>query len=439
MSSKNKSISLRKHLIKSASGSLVLKIGQTGLNLALAVVLARLLGVEGLGIYAFCLSIVQILTVPAMFGGQQLLVREVAAYKIKGEYGLMRGLLKRIHQANLAVSVILAFAAGGICYYIYANNTKYLFPFLVAIILIPLLSKIQLQGATLRGLRYILIGQGQNVFRPLLMLICVGIFYYFWGVNLTPTLALTAQVISTGLIFVAFWIIVYLALPKDTKTTNSKYETSKWIHSALPFVFAAGMQILNHQTSVVFLGILQGAESVGVFRVAQRGAELIPFGLMAVNMAIGPTASQLFTQGNKQHLQKIVNKSILAILAFSLPVSLALILSGKWLIPFVFGLEFSPAYPILVILCIGQLVNAAMGSVGLLLNMAGLERFTARGVAIAAVASIVLNVTLIPFLGTFGAAIATTSSLIIWNVLLAVWLYKETGILSTIRITFKAA
>jgi hypothetical protein len=56
----NKYISLRKHLIRSASGSLVLKIFQTGLNLALAIVLARLLGVKG--IYAFCLSIVQILT-----------------------------------------------------------------------------------------------------------------------------------------------------------------------------------------------------------------------------------------------------------------------------------------------------------------------------------------------------------------------------------------
>jgi O-antigen/teichoic acid export membrane protein len=98
----------------------------------------------------------------------------------------------------------------------------------------------------------------------------------------------------------------------------------------------------------------------------------------------------------------------------------------------VFGQEYAPAYLPLVILCLGQLINSSMGSVGLILNMAGLERFTARGVAIAAIASVLLNSALIPFFGPAGAAIATSTSLIIWNVLLFIWLYRETGIVSTV-------
>ena len=74
-------------------------------------------------------------------------------------------------------------------------------------------------------------------------------------------------------------------------------------------------------------------------------------------------------------------------------------------------------------LALGQLVNAGMGSVGALLNMTDHERDTLRGVAIAAVANVVLGLVLIPLYGLEGAAIATAVPLIIWNLLLrqAVW------------------
>jgi len=64
-----------------------------------------------------------------------------------------------------------------------------------------------------------------------------------------------------------------------------------------------------------------------------------------------------------------------------------------------------------------------MGSVGALLNMTGHERDTLRGVAIAAVANVVLGLALIPLFGLEGAALATAATLIIWNLLLrqAVW------------------
>jgi O-antigen/teichoic acid export membrane protein len=201
----------------------------------------------------------------------------------------------------------------------------------------------------------------------------------------------------------------------------------------LPFVFAGGMQILNKETSVVLLGVLQEAEAAGLFRVAQRGAELITFGLIAVNMAIAPTLSELFTKGEKQRLQSLISKSVLAIMLFAVPMALCLILGGTKLISLVFGKEYASAYMPMAILCLGHLVNAGMGSVGIILNMAGLEHITARGVAISTLINVALNILLIPFLSSLGAAIATSSSLVIWNVLLSIWLYKKTGIVSTLR------
>jgi O-antigen/teichoic acid export membrane protein len=216
------------------------------------------------------------------------------------------------------------------------------------------------------------------------------------------------------------------------KRADPEYDTSRWIKSALPFVLASGMQVLNREISVVLLGILQTPGEVGLFRVAQRGAMLIPFGLQAVNMAIAPTISQMLTRGEKNRLQRMISKSVLAVMAFALPVAFVLILGGQWIIPYVFGDDYAPAYLPLVILCLGQLVNVGMGSVGLILNMAGLERLTAIGVAIAAVVSVTCNAVLIPHYGANGAAVATSISLIIWNIILCIWVYKRLGLVNTI-------
>jgi O-antigen/teichoic acid export membrane protein len=412
---------------------LILKIANTVLGLLLAVVLARVLGVKNFGVYAFCMSMVQILTVPAMLGGQQLLVREVAVYQTKGEYHFLRGLLTRFRQASFLASVLLALAAAGGAYVFY-QDSQMLLPFLIALCIVPLLSALRLHGAALRGLRYILYQPMTEAVRPALVLIIVGFIYWFVWPNPDPEVALSAQLAGTASLALLTYLLLSRLLPSDAKNTKPDYETSRWVKSALPFVFAAGMQILNKETSIVMLGIMQEPEDVGLFRVAQRGALLIPFGLQAVNMAIAPTISQMFTNGEKERLQRMISKSILAVMAFAIPVALVLMLGGKWVIPFVFGQEYALAYIPLIILCLGQLINVSMGSVGVILNMIGLERYTARGVAIAAVASVVLNATLIPIYGKIGAAIATSTSLMLWNVLLFIWLYRETGIMSFMRI-----
>ena len=431
MSKQQEAKKLRSHLIKGASGSLILRITSTALGLLLAVALARVLGVENFGIYAFCMSLAQILTVPATLGGQQLLVREVAAYHTKGEYNLLLGLISRFRQASFLASILLALAVGVIGYIVY-HGTQMFVPVLIAMCLVPLFSAIRLQGAALRGLRYILYQPLTQALRPALVIIIVGAIYYFILPNLGAEVALFAQIVGSGSLALLTYLLLGRLLPLEAKKAMPAYDTPRWVKSALPFAFASGMQILNKETSIIMLGVLQSPEEVGIFRVAQRCALLIAFGLQAVNMAIAPTISQMFTRGEKERLQRLINKSILAVLAFALPVALGLIFGGKWILPFVFGKEFALAYLPLVILCLGQLVNVGIGSVGVILNMVGLERFTAKGVAIAAVASVILNVALIPFFGAIGAAIATSTSLIIWNLMLFFWLYRETGIVSTV-------
>jgi len=422
--------SLRTRIIQGAFGSLILKVSATGMTMAVAIVLARWLGARGFGIYAFSLSVAQLLTVPAMLGLPQLMVREVSACKTKGAFSLMRGLLTRAWQNVLAASIVLVGLAGGIAYVVAERiDAMVLSVFWPALLLVPLTAMIQVYDGALRGLGRIVLGQlPRMLIKNGLFIIFLVAFFLFLPARVNAHAAIVLQVAATLAAAVLIWIFLKRALPGEVQQSAPQYNTRAWMKSACPMLAAGGMYILNQEISLIMLGIFGKAEDAGFFRVAQRGAELIAFGLLAVSMAIGPTISTLFVNGRMDQLQTVLTKSARAILAFALPVALILMTSAKWLVPFVFGAEFKMAAMPLIILCAGQLVNAAMGPVGLVLTMTRNEHLTAAGVAIAAFVNLVLCAVLVPFLGAIGAAAATSLAMVIWNILLAVWLFKRLGL-----------
>ena len=148
---------------------------------------------------------------------------------------------------------------------------------------------------------------------------------------------------------------------------------------------------------------------------------------MISNPALAPAVASLHIAGDMQRLQRVVTASARAMLAISLPIALVMIVFGQPVLV-IFGPEFTQGATALAILSTGQLVNVAMGSVGLLLMMTGHERDTAWGVGIATVVNVALNGLLIPRWGIEGAAVATATSLVVWNLLLAVWVYRKLGI-----------
>ena len=108
-----------------------------------------------------------------------------------------------------------------------------------------------------------------------------------------------------------------------------------------------------------------------------------------------------------------------ALFVVSFLASTLLPLGSEWLLATLFGHEFGRAYWPLLLLAVGQLVNAWFGPTGMLLNMTGHEREVTRAVTVAAGMNVVLNLLLIPPFGVVGAAIATSASLVFWNI----WLW----------------
>jgi len=410
----------------------LLKVAYIGLTLAVTVLLARVLGPESYGVYAFAFAVVMLLAIPVQAGLPTLLVREVAKYEESGDWALLRGLVRRANQAVGGLALLVGLVAGAVALLLgnsFASEQTRTFAWALA--LLPLIGLGNVRGAVLRGLRRVVQGQlPEQLVRPALFVAALGAFLLA-GRNLTSSVAMALHAGAAFLAFLLGAVLLVRALPGEVRTVGSAYRTRAWFGSLMPLTLLSGIQLVNSQADIVLLGVLASPEDVGVYRVAAQAAMLVIFALHAVNLVLAPHLSRAFTAGDRAALQSLATWSARIVLATALPISAVLIVAGRPVLSLVFGEAYAAGTGALAILCLGQLTNAAAGSVGLILNMTGHEQDTVRGVALAAVINVILNVALIPPFGMEGAAVATGVSLATWNIVLFRRVDDQLGIMST--------
>lgn len=415
-------------LTKGASGTFLLKLISIGLGFITSIILARVLGAVEYGSYIFAIAWVGVLSVPGIFGMDKLLVRNISAYHNQSKWGLAHGLLQRSSQFALIITISLTVVAGSIGWILLNANESQLYTFLIALIFLPFSVLNLLRMATMQALHYVVLGQmPEMLIRPVFFIILVGSTYFLLGQRFSAAWAMGLNVVAIVTAFIIGTFFLYKILPQQVKIASPEYETRIWLRSALPLLFVGGMHIINAKTDVIMLGAIKGAGATGIYAVAAHGAELITFILFAVNISLGPIISRLYAAKEMERLQRIITKSARLILFFSLPLTIGLIAFSYWFL-LIFGTEFVGGKTALIILSIAQLINAAAGSVSLILIMTKHEQLAALGVGISAAINVILNALLIPCWGLEGAATATLISIIIWNFILIWFVWQRLGI-----------
>jgi O-antigen/teichoic acid export membrane protein len=146
---------------------------------------------------------------------------------------------------------------------------------------------------------------------------------------------------------------------------------------------------------------------------------------------LAPLISELHATRRIANLQGIMTRSARGIFAFTALVSLGLAVLGEPLLR-LFGPEFDLAYEPLLILLIGQTVNAGTGPVGYLMTMTGHQKPAAWRVGVATALTLTLDLLLIPKLGLDGAAIANALGTSLLNLAMLVYVTRRLRINPTI-------
>ena len=91
---------------------------------------------------------------------------------------------------------------------------------------------------------------------------------------------------------------------------------------SLSFMWIGMLSLINSRTDLIMLGTLKGAESAGIYAIAARMSEFVPFILIAANTAIAPQIAQLHEQGNQSLLQRLITGAASRVFYLTLPVAL---------------------------------------------------------------------------------------------------------------------
>lgn len=424
---------VQSQLVRGSIGSLAIKLTSAGLVLALTILLARALGPAGYGLYAYVYALVWLMVVPAELGLPMLVVRETARARAHHRWDLMRGVWRWAAGLSIGLCIAVALVAGIVTWILAARFTDgQLATFAWGMLLAPLMVLGNLAGAALRGLRHVLQGQLPDlvVRYGLALALCAGAAF-FAGDAFTPDVAMALHAGAAAIALLAGMHMLARARPPQLSQAQPVYERRQWLGSTIPLALVAGTYMMHQQTDIVILGLFVDEADIGIYRVAVQASGFIAFGLHAVNMIVAPQFARLHALDDMDRLQGVVTTTARVILVLTALVAACLMLFGRPVIGFAFGSEYTAGYVVIVILAIGQIFNAAFGSVAFLLNMTGHERLTLRVLAFAVAMNIGLNFVLIPLFGLEGAAVATATTLALWNFMMWRAVRRHLGIDST--------
>jgi O-antigen/teichoic acid export membrane protein len=201
------------------------------------------------------------------------------------------------------------------------------------------------------------------------------------------------------------------------------YDIRGWLATSLPILLVESFYLLLSYTDVLVLQQFRSSEEVGVYFAVVKTLALVSF----IHYAMSATTAHRFTEyhaaGDQERLAAYVTYAIKWTFWPSLAATAILLALGKPLL-WLFGPQFVDGYHIMFIAAIGLVVRSAIGPVERLLNMLGHQHICALAYALSFVMNLVLCIMLVPKFGGYGAAAATSLSLVFETVLLF-WIVRS--------------
>lgn len=408
-----------KQIRGAAVGSILIKFLSAFFALINGILLAQMLSVEDFGVYILAFTTILVITIPVSLGLPELLTRYVSKYDTENNYEAMKGLLIRSNQIVLVTSSIAILIAFILYVYWWRNYSETIvITFWYSLVLLPVLVFGALRAATLRGLKYVVLGQMPDTFlRNLFLTICLSLFY-FLNFEITPQKAMLFHCGAALLAFLIGYLFLEFKILKTLRPKIATYKTKFWLREATPFAITGGVQILKTRSLTYILAFFGTLEAVAIFDVAMRGASLVSFTVDALNKAISPFISSAFELKQTENLQRIVKKTARLIFILSIPIALIFMIGGGSIVGWLFGEAYVASYIPLVILCVGHVINAITGPIGAVLNMTGNQDVLSNNQLWMMFTSICISIPLIYYFDVMGAAIAVTILISLQNIIL---------------------
>lgn len=402
-----------KEVVRGATIAFTLRVLGAGLGFLFNIVLARLFGAQGAGVYYLAFTMTSIASVVSRVGLDNAVLRFTASNASQGRWEKIADLYRTgtliAVGTSASITMLVLLSAPWISRVVFSEPTLTGPLRLMTFAILPF-SLLTLQGEFLKGLKKIrdaTLIQGLGV--PLISLLLLVLI----GDSLGLEGATVAYMLATILVLVGSIVLWRMAMPRLNGMRES-FDTRLLVRTSLPLFWASSLTLVMTWTDTIMLGIWTDSVVVGIYGVAIRTALLTSFVLVAVNSILAPKIAVLSTQRDTEALLGLARNTAKFSVLISAPALLAFVFAPQWILG-LFGSGFETGASSLTILAVGQFVNVAAGSVGPLLMMSGNERSLRTSVIVAAILNLLLNSILIPTVGMIGAAVSTSFSVVLLN------------------------
>lgn len=412
-------------LVKQAGWSFSGKVFSQAFQLVSGILMANFLGSFMLGLYQLGIRTNFLLANITKLGLDKGLLKYIPVSMRKGKQEvkkLITYILKTGFLSSLIVGAMLFFSSRYIAHNIFnepdLDGVLKIFSFLLPLSTLNFLLLFANRGA--KQVKYNVLFK--NIVYSVLFCAIITISYIA-GLSFHTLLILI--VILEGIILGAlFWSIRktfdFEIDVKDlfkTDTADLVITKKELFSFSTPLLFQGLIFYLMGTVDIFMIAYFLDAKYVGIYSVALRISLLISFVLYSFNDIFMPVISEKFMVKDFVGIKYIYQTETKWIFSVSLLfVGLIYLLHNDILM--LFGHEYLPAEIPLKLLCVGQLVNASVGGVGVLLETMEHQRLVLLNVIILLFLSITLNYLFVGYLelGIVGAATANTISVVFINI-----------------------
>lgn len=386
-----------------------------------------------IGQFDFIRIVLLVLSSICVLGTDQSILYFTGILKSKNEIQKLKVIYKKIVLLIFVLCLLLLlifFGIGQNSINLFFNDKSTYVLMTKAIIALFFYSITLFNTETIRALDKIYIAElFRNTFKYVSVIFgAIVLFYYHQETYLVDTFLIgfvALSIITTIIIFRLFKKQKDDSiLPSDT----NPFSYSFIAHKSYPMAISNLAVFLMMTFDIVFLKKFKGDETVAYYAIAMKLVSILFMINNSVYISVSLKIAQLYTDNNKKELLKTLKQSARMIVFLTVPVVLFVCLFSENILYF-FGENYTQSKQALLILMVGQLFASFFGVSAIYLNMTGRQSIFQIVLIFAVLVNLILNIILIPEYSMTGAAIAFVSSLLFWNIVTAIIVYKKDKLL----------
>ena len=401
------------NIAKNTSYLTLALILQKAISFTYFTLLARYIGPASLGQYYFAISFTTVFAILIDLGFANVLTREIAKRQDEAQRWLGNILALKIPLSILALTLVIILI-NWLGYDIAVKQLVY-----ISAISMVLDSFTSTFFATIRGFHNL---KYESISSVVFQIIVLTIGYGALLLGGELIFAMIALAIASTFNFAYSLAIVIFKLRIKIKLLYEKLFIKEILIISWPFALYAIFQRLYTYLDSVFLSFLAGDVQVGLYQIAFKVIFALQFLPMAFVASLYPAMSA-YWQGNREQLLISFERALNYLTIISLPIIVGgVVLGNKIILLFKDGFQ-EALWPlrISIIALFFIFINFPIGS---LLNACDRQKRNTWNMGIVMIASLILNLILIPRFQAIGASITVLATNALMTFLGIIWVKK---------------